>query len=297
MQHLAAITRDDKVAPHVGLIWTPERGDVYGYVCKATIERIQNMKYASTDRWLLEQWLSSNLMDRSLTKTPVMTRSYGSTLYGIKDGVQDFIDDKKMTEHFNDAFIAGNWMGQQIWDSMTDSLRGPMAFMEWVQQCAEILAKANKPLIWTNPMGSRCIQSPMKTKKKRVEVKINGRTVQYQIQIPTNKINVSKSESSSSPNIIHGCDASHLCLTGVNSMESGIKEFAMVHDSFGTVPDSAELLLFNAKKSWVDMYSTNWMNVWYEQWCSQLGSNDIPKPPKMGNLNISDVWNSDFFFA
>jgi hypothetical protein len=57
------------VAPHVGLIYTPERGDVYNYVLDETIKIITG----TGD--LASEWLSSGLMTRALPKLPVMTRS------------------------------------------------------------------------------------------------------------------------------------------------------------------------------------------------------------------------------
>jgi len=295
VQNLAAITRDHLVAPHVGLIYTEERGDVYQYVIDGVIHTI-----TKEDTLMGAEWLTSQLMTRSLSKTPVMTRSYSAKLYGIKTGIQEFIEDAGKAEHFDDYFKAGNWMGEQIWDSMNESLKGPMAFMEWSQACAGIMAKANLPLIWDNPIGMRCSQSPFTTKVQRIQTKVNGKTTKYQLRTPTNIINRAKMMSSSSPNLIHSCDASHLLLTTDRCDRDGIVDFAMVHDSFGSHPDDTAQLLLNTKLSWVDMYEKNWMQIWYEQWSNQLGSNDLPRPEEfvtMGTLEAKSVMESDFFFA
>ena len=300
VQNLAAITKDHTVAPHVGLIWTPERGDVYQYVCDEVKSQIKGGGAMATE------WLESQLMDRDLTKTPVMTRSYGAKLYGIKEGVQDHIDSKGMVDHFDDSFKAGNWMGTQIWNSMDASLSGPMAFMCWVQTCAGIMAKANLPLIWDNPVGGVCKQSPMVTKQMKVKVQINGQQIDYRIQKPTGKISKPKSESSSSPNLIHSCDGGHLTGTTDICISKGITEFAMVHDSFGSAPDDADDLLWSAKEAWVNQYggNVNLPQKWYEQWTQQgLDKGitlDLPRPEEFitfGSLKAEDVMKSDFFFA
>ncbi len=295
VQHLTALTRDHTVAPHVGLVYTEKRGDVYQFVCDGVITKIKDLDLA-----MAREWISSGLMTRSLSKTPVMTRAYGAKLYGVKEGIQSFIEDAKMYDHFEDYFKAGNWMGNQIWESMDESLSGPMAFMYWVQECAQILGKANKPMIWGSPVGMECFHSPFKTKRKRVTVRINGSTVQYILLEPTNRINTSKMSSSSSPNLIHSCDESHMDLTVDRCYDKGIIDYAMVHDSFGSHPDDAQLLLDSAKDAWVDMYSNDWIRIWYEQWCNQLGSNDLPRPDEFittGTLDIRDVKQSDFFFG
>jgi DNA-directed RNA polymerase len=296
VQNLAAITRDEKVAPHVGLVPTEDRGDVYQYVCDGVVIRIGTTSTQSIE------WLHSDLMCRALTKTPVMTRSYGAKLYGIKDGVKDYIDESDATDLFENMMVSANWMGDQIWETMAGSLSGPMEFMEWVQKCAGILAKHNLPLKWKNPIGMNCIQSPMKDKPKRVSTKLNGKTIQYYIREKINKIDKGKAEASSSPNVIHSCDASHLISTTLLCILEGITNFAMVHDSFGCHPDDAQTLLDCTKKAWVEMYKTDWMDVWYKGWCHQLiiagfKSDDMPKPPKKGTLDITAVMKSDFFFA
>lgn len=70
VQHLAAITRDETVAPHVGLILTPERGDVYQYVCNGVLESIKTLGCQFS-----QEWLTSDLLNRNLIKIPTMTRS------------------------------------------------------------------------------------------------------------------------------------------------------------------------------------------------------------------------------
>jgi DNA-directed RNA polymerase len=300
VQHLSAITRDAAVAPHVGLIPTEQRGDVYQFVCDAVIEVIKS----DTDGWaaMSNEWIESELLDRGLTKTPVMTRSYGAKLYGIKEGIQDYIDEKNKEDCFSDVFSSGNWMGERIWDGMSESLAGPMAFMEWVQKCAGVLAKHNLPMNWVNPIGGKCSQSPFKTTSKTLKVKINGRRVDYKIHTPTDKIDKGKAEASSSPNLIHGNDASHLLLTVIKCLSEGINKFAMVHDSFGCHPNYADKLLLCAKEAWIEIYSKDWMHIWYVGWCEQMQRSGfdvdlLPLPPEKGTLDITNVMGSDFFFV
>ena len=298
VQHLAAITRDDIVAPHVGLVKTVKRGDVYGYVCE------QTMVHENFHGSFANEWLSSDLMDRSLPKTPVMTRSYGSTLYGIKDGIQDYIDSKGKTRHFEDAFKAGNWMGERIWESMDDAIKGPMAFMKWVQAVAGVFGHkdVNRAMYWTNIAGMRCVQSPFKTKRQQIKVTTKNGTVNYRMQTPTTQINKSKMESSSSPNVIHSCDASHMVHTSDRCIDDGIVDFGMVHDSFGAAPDDAAPLLQHAKEAWASDYSHNWMQIWYDDWTEQLSDIGAEVPHwseyvKMGTLCSKSVLESEYFFA
>ena len=291
VQHLSAITRDELTAPHVGLIWTEKRGDVYQHVCNSVMDALPS------DDEMTDIWMASGLLDRSLTKTPVMTRSYGAKLYGIKEGVQEYIDEKNPS-HFKDVFMAGNWMGAKIWEGMDSSLKRPMAFMNWVQTVAGMMATMNKPLIWENPMGMLCKQSPMVTKKTPIKMMLNGRRTEYCLRTPTKQVSKSKMESSSSPNLIHGNDGGHLGLTVNLSKQRGVQAFAMVHDSFGSHPDDASTLLKSAKDSWVDIYQNNWMEIWYQRWVKVCPN--IPHWSEyidIGTLKVEEVMKSDFFFA
>lgn len=248
------------------------------------------------------EWINSGLMDRDLTKTPVMTRAYSAKLYGIKDGVKDYIESKDCAEKFDNMMKSANWMGTKIWDAMDESLVGPMLFMEWVSSCSGILAKNNLPTRWPNPIGMKCVQSPFMSKARRVQTKFKGQIIKYQIRENIDKIDKRKAESSSSPNVIHSCDASHLIATVLLCIAEGITDFAMVHDSFGCHPDDAQTLLNCTKKAWVEMYSKDWMGIWYKGWCDQLtiagfDPSILPPPPPMGTLDVKDVLDSDFFFA
>ena len=77
----------------------------------------------------------------------------------------------------------------------------------------------------------------------------------------------------------------------------------MVHDSFGCSPDDAPILLEECKNAWVEQYENNWLEVWYKEWFDQLGPELGAYLPHwsefitLGELDISAVRDSDFFFA
>ena len=299
VQNLAALTRDHDVAPHVGLVYTEERGDVYNYV----LDEVKRRVSSSTEN-VAREWEKSGLLIRNLAKKPVMTRAYAATLHGIKDGCKEFIATENKMDMFTDHWHAGNWIGDTIWDSMNIALEGPMKFMDWSTECAKRLANAGLPIIWTNPSGKKCSFSPFETKRQRINAKFNGSVQTYYIQTFTNKISKSEAMSGVSPNLIHGCDGSHLEGTTNTAGSRGVTDFAMVHDSIGTHPDDTQALLDSAKDSWVKQYSYDWITHWYEEWTQQglrQGIHlDLPNPTDIitfGNLDINAVKESDFFFA
>ncbi|MGL6258828.1 DNA-directed RNA polymerase [Vibrio sp. WXL210] len=302
VQHLTALTRDHRVAPHVGLIRTEERGDVYQYVLDHSIQLLESM-----DDAIATEWIKSGLMERKLAKTPVMTLAYGATLYGIKEGIRDFIFDKKGDDRFADGFGSANWMGEQLWDVMGNHLQGATSFMKWVQAVSDAFSSVNRPFHWTTPNGFKCVQREPKFKTKRVQATLRrGDTVRLNFNEPTNDINGRKSRQSASPNLIHSFDGSHLSLT-VNRAadEYGVRSFAMCHDSFGGHADDAPYILQSAKEVWADMYSVNHPQRLYDEWCEQMEEAGehfglVPQYSEfftLGDLDSREVVGSDFFFA
>lgn len=301
VQNLAAISLDSEVSPHLGLIDTEERGDIYQFVCDGVIRKIEAIlnKQGKNHEWA-NHWKDSGLLTRKLTKKPVMTRSYSATLYGIKEGVREFILSEEKADCFEDLILESNWMGKLIWDTMNAEISGPMAVMEYFQKVAEVIGKAGKPLKWFAPSGMYCHYAPRKQKPVRIKVRINMKQKLYQMLESTDVINGAKLTSSVAPNIVHSFDASHLVMTTNRCLEKGVKDFAFVHDSFGTHPDAVADLLECTKEAWIEMYDQNQLERLYQEWCLSYPECEIPHwrgSVNMGTLNIEDVRNSDFFFA
>lgn len=299
---MAAMSRDLDVAPHLGLIETEERGDIYQYVCNAVQEEINRIMCDRSHKFYgyAERWHNSGLMSRTLTKKPVMTRAYAATLYGIKEGVKDYVLGEEKADAFNELILECNWMGELIWNTMNKVISGPMAVMDYFQEVAKAIGKSGRAVEWITPSKNSCYYSPRKVKKKSLKISINRRQVSFAMQEPTEDVNARKLVSSIAPNIVHSFDASHLVLTTLKAYQEGVNDFAFVHDSFGTYFDGADLILKAAKEAWIDIYSENQLDRMYEEWCLLYPECDIPhwqEYIKMGELDAWGVENSDFFFA
>ncbi len=96
-----------------------------------------------------------------------------------------------------------------------------------------------------------------------------------------------------SPNLIHSMDASHMASVIANW--NG--EFGAVHDSFSTHACDIEKLLDETKKHFVDMYSNgNFYDYIEEQLLTNREGFEI-KQPDRGDLDIQEIYESDYFFA
>ncbi|MRU34861.1 DNA-directed RNA polymerase, partial [Xylella fastidiosa] len=100
----------------------------------------------------------------------------------------------------------------------------------------------------------------------------------------------------------HSQDGSHLRMTVVYAHEKyGIESFALIHDSFGTIPADAGKLCKAVRETMVITYENNDVLAdFYSQFADQLHETQLdkmPPLPKKGNLNLQDILKSDFAFA
>ena len=101
-----------------------------------------------------------------------------------------------------------------------------------------------------------------------------------------------------SPNYIHSNDASHMFLSIGRCQEMGINSIGAVHDSFSTHPCDVPVLIDCQKETFIEMYSDPdyLSNMRYNLLSQSIDEfdKDIPEP---GNLDLTGVLESDYFFA
>ena len=67
----------------------------------------------------------------------------------------------------------------------------------------------------------------------------------------------------------------------------GIKDFAMVHDSYGTHAPMMPMMSDILRQEFVEMYQQHdVLQELRDHAIIQLGTDDIPHPPKHGNLDL-----------
>ena len=78
----------------------------------------------------------------------------------------------------------------------------------------------------------------------------------------------------------------------------GIKDYAMVHDSYGTHSTMMPLLSEVLREEFVNMYEEHdVLNDLRNHATKVLGTSDLPHPPTSGALDLRRVLESDYFFA
>lgn len=281
---------------------------------------IKDIKRLGT-KTLAIAWLTYG-MSRKVTKRSVMTLAYGSKAYGFADQVREDIVKKAIDNDEGHMFTspgeASRYMAGKIWDSVSVVVVAAVEAMNWLQKAAKLLAaevkckktkavlKPAMPVYWTTPDGFPVWQQYTINPTRRVDLMFLGDVrIQATVMLRdngANKINARKQESGISPNFVHSQDGSHLRKTVVHAHDAyGIKFFALIHDSFGTIPARAGAMFKAVRETMVETYeNSNVLADFREQFMEQLHETQLdkmPELPKMGTLNIRDILKSDFAFA
>ncbi|NHQ98138.1 DNA-directed RNA polymerase [Escherichia coli] len=341
IQHFSAMLRDHIGGHAVNLTPSGKVQDIYRIVSDRIEEKLKVLLVNGTDnemvthedkktgeiterlklgtRELARQWLTYG-MSRKVTKRSVMTLAYGSKEYGFADQVYEDIVmpaiDSGSGAMFTEPSQASRFMAKMIWEAVSVTVVAAVDAMKWLQGAAKLLAAEVKdkktgeilkpclPVHWITPDGFPVWQEYRKKDTTRLNLMFLG---SFNLQPTVNKgtkkeLDKHKQESGISPNFVHSQDGSHLRKTVVHTHRKyGVMSFAVIHDSFGTIPADAEYLFRGVRETMVETYRDNDVLLdFYEQFEYQLHESQrdkLPELPKKGKLNIEDILSSDFAFA
>lgn len=341
IQHFSAMLRDSVGGRAVNLLPSEKVQDIYGIVAEKVNEMLRrdavsgtgNETEVITDKdtgeiterlklgtaTMAAQWLQFGV-NRSVTKRSVMTLAYGSKEFGFRqqvltDTIQPAID-KGTGLMFTNGNQAAGYMAKLIWESVSVTVVAAVEAMNWLKSAAKLLAaevkdKKTKEILrarcavhWVTPDGFPVWQEYRKPVQTRLNMMFLG---QFRLQptINTNRdsgIDAHKQESGIAPNFVHSQDGNHLRCTVVHAHEKyGIKSFALIHDSFGTIPADAANLFKAVRETMVGTYEANdVLEDFYQQFADQLHESQLeamPPLPAKGDLDLQDILKSDFAFA
>ncbi len=115
--------------------------------------------------------------------------------------------------------------------------------MSWLQKVARAATKNGLTLEWTTPVGfrSRAEVRPRGT-PRRVKTKLFGEITYLTVRENSDEVAQAKQANAMSPNFVHSLDSSAMMLTIDAALDEGITNFAMIHDSYGTLATDTERL-------------------------------------------------------
>ncbi len=294
-QHLGAMSKDSHTGKLVGLIPTEIQDDFY-------VQTAKELHILADGR--LKEILNSmpiKHIRKGISKRGSMTRAYSAGAGKIGENMwfdckaEDFHEKYDITEEDCMGFA------KLLIKAINNVCPGPLKTMGYLQALAGVaIAQGKDTLTWTTPSQFPVEYSCFYNKSCKTRGTISGYNkynknciVKHVAQVYTEYPDMRGFMCGISPNYIHSMDASHMALV----IEKWTGEFAAVHDSFSTHAPDIELLLGHTKREFIDMYD---VDNYYEMIESQLVEDmaDVTVDrPDLGDLNIEEIEDSDYFFA
>jgi DNA-directed RNA polymerase len=300
LQHLSAILLDERGGSAVNLTPSPLPKDIYTDVANETKRLIE--ADARTGNLMAKQCLEFGIT-RKITKRPVMIVPYSGTQHACRAYIEEAIEEQvakgAKSPWGDDYFTPSLYLSAHVWAAIGTVITSAREVMTFVKDIGRAYAKQQQPMEWITPTNLLVRQAYPELEKRRIKTHIDGSIVKlaYQHQ-KDGTISKSKTASGASPNFIHSLDAAALTFTVNRCMDVGIKDFAMVHDSYGTHSPNMKVLGDLLRESFVDMYKENdVMQQLYDHAAQRLGTADLPTIPTRRGLDLDKVLKSPYFFS
>ncbi|WBK39670.1 RNA polymerase [Xanthomonas phage L522] len=291
LQHFSAMLRDEVGGAATNLVPADLPSDIYAIVAKRTQARL-----AQADRdedGLIEKWLRHGI-NRSVTKRSTMTLPYGSTRFSSAGFVRDDYLRKGKAPEFDPSEHnkAGQLLSNFIWPAIGETVIKAREGMDWLQAAAKQAIKQGEPALnWTTPTGFPVHQVYNQIEVKKIRTKMAG-AAQIRVYTSGDVPDAKKHAAGAAPNFVHSMDASHLTATVNACAAVGIKDFAMIHDSYAVHCSHAATLARLLRQEFVKMYTGHDVLA---EFAMSTGV-DIPRP-EPGSLDLGQVLDADFFFS
>lgn len=309
LQHFSAMLRDEVGGFHVNMVPGHSRQDVYGAVAQQALLIFQKEVESKGDRsGMAQAWLESGLMDRKTAKRPVMVKPYAGTRQSCTGYVRAAVDDKLKEGHplpwaKDDMFNFKLYGGLTVWDAIPKVVVAADAAMQWLSAVSRAVGRSQPNdlrIEWETPLGFPVWQYKFDMKSRRVKTHLDGAVYWPRLREETNKLDSRQMASSTPPSFVHSLDACHLQWTVDKALDQGIDHFAMVHDSFGVHAADVPKFTHIIREAFVEMYQHDVLANFYESALPFIDEKElsaIPPMPSKGNLDLSGVLSSEFFFS
>ncbi len=297
LQNFSAMLLDEVGGAATGLIPNQKPADVYSEVAKAAqvlINRDAQAGHEVAPRWV-------GKMTRKLAKRNTMTVPYGVTKRGMRD--QLFGELRKMASDGQEVSALpedADYLAACNFEAIGSVVVAARQAMDWLREAAKVAASNKLPVRWETPMGFLAVQDYRLEEGDEVDFTALGRRFRLVLQRTGDKLNTRKQALGISPNFVHSLDAAHLMRTVLLCSQDGMRDFAMIHDSYGCHAGRAALLRDNLRDAFVDQYREPVLQKFRDELLEQLPEElraELPPLPPMGSLDLELVRQSEYFFA
>lgn len=295
LQNFSAALRDPVGGKATNLVPSEMPQDIYMMVAKVALERLRSLP--EDEDGFRSKWLAHGI-PRGLVKRSVMTLPYGSTRFSCRDFILSDYMKKEEPKEFNkdDYKRAASFMAKVVWDSIGSVVVKAREAMDWLQKCSGKILDHHSDIRWTTPTGFVVVQRYQEIESNgKIRVSIFGGT-QFAMSKKSTKADRRRHKNGIAPNFVHSLDAAHMQRVAIRCKREGIVNLAMIHDDFGTLAADAARFSQIVREEFVKIYQQDDYLLRFAHSYIDLGVMLDP-PPNPGNLDITQVIDSKYFFA
>ena len=322
-QHYAALGKDIEGAKHVNVYPSDRPQDVYHDVCDSVNRMIAEImtREGESYEWLMstnlankpqakDQKVSSlervvgllqridGRVTRSIIKQTVMTTVYGVTVIGARDQIQGQLEDVDLDIPLDELPDTALILAQLTLKAVDGTFKGASQMMVWLRKLANNALKSGVPLSWVTPLGLPVMQQYEEMSLRDTKNPLQRRAIGESALADGKTVSARRHTTAFPPNYVHSLDSTHMLLTAIACHEAGIS-FAAVHDSYWTHPGDVDSMNALLRTVFAEMYTDDLPGDLFRQFASRLPelAERLPESPERGELDMSDVVESDYFFS
>ncbi|KAL9270829.1 DNA-directed RNA polymerase 2, chloroplastic/mitochondrial-like protein [Drosera capensis] len=293
LQHYAALGRDKLGAAAVNLVAGDKPADVYSGIAARVLD-IMN-EDAKKDPTIypnasLAQLLISQV-DRKLVKQTVMTSVYGVTYVGARDQIKRRLKERNAIADDNELFAAACYAAKITLTALEEMFQAARGIMNWLGECAKVIAMQNHAVEWTTPIGLPVVQPYRKLGRHLIKTSLQVLTLQRE----TDKVMVKRQRTSFPPNFVHSLDGTHMMMTAIACKKAGLS-FAGVHDSYWTHACGVDEMNRILREKFVELYELPVLEKLLESFQNSFPELKFPPLPERGDFDLHEVLRSPYFF-
>ncbi|KAJ8428968.1 hypothetical protein Cgig2_013935 [Carnegiea gigantea] len=324
LQHYAALGRDSKEAAAVNLVARGRPADVYSEIAARVRDIMEkdSRKNPETEPNALLAKVLVDQVDRRMVKQTVMTSVYGVTSVGAREQIKRRLAEKGLITDDRLLFTASSYSAQVTISALGQLFQAAHGIMDWLCDCAKVIAAKNEPVRWTTPLGLPVVQPYCRIKQHSIttclqtlSLELEGEAVGAYLFLAVStfcrftsyfahwlmrvlfdsQIEVKKQRTAFPPNYVHSLDGTHMMMTALACRDAGL-QFAGVHDSFWTHAHDVDKMNQILREKFVELYNMPLLEQLLESFKESYPSLTFPPLPNRGDFDLEEVLESPYFF-
>lgn len=214
------------------------------------------------------------------------------------------------TSRFREELLRGlsGFAEQLVWTVMAildyETVHGNLTDPDFIGICRELLTNEfdgeEGDKVVAHVMNILCQLIPEYRVGSVVKGDDDEVTINYTLAQETDKLDELKQARAIGPHFVHAADACHLRMT-VNALDDmGIRSFAAVHDSYAVHATDYDTMSKVLREQFVRMHESDLLRKFKDEIAEIIPDDTrdkLPQVPTKGSLDLSQVLESDYFFA